>query len=475
MPAAMIPVRRRRLRYALSIWIALVLAGGFPGRAGLFGQDAAFSAEEQQDFRTAMEAVNRGEAATAQPLLIALHARHPHNFEINESLGLIYAGGNNLQAALPLMAAAAEERPDSDAASVNLGVACLKLGKNEEAARALEHAVGLNPRDARAQAALGQARMELGQPARAAEAFQQALGAGGDNAALLYNAALAEFDSGKAAQAASLLARVPGAGTSATAQSLYGDVDEKLGLYKEAGQHYINAARLDPTEANEYVLGVEFLRHWTFQPAAREFAAASQRFPESRRLRVGLGVAYFGDHNYKQAIAVFSALLAADPENATYADLLGRSCSVLTEGSDPNCAPLLAFARKHPQQGTIATDAAISLLNQPGNPEQTAEAERLLDAALRVTPNLPEAHYEKGMLLQRESRWKESIPELQAAVRLKPGYAAAHYRLALAWARTGERDKAREEIALQQKYSAEESRNRDERLSQMQTLLVTMR
>lgn len=218
MPAASNPVRRRYIPGGLPIWMALVLLGGLLGRPGVSGQEAAFSPEDQQSFQTAMEAVNRGDAATAQPLLTALQARHPHNFEINESLGLIDAAENNLQAALPLMAAGAAERPDSEAASVNLGVACLKLGKYGDAARALEH-----------------------------------------------------------------------------------------------------------------------------------------------------------------------------------------------------------------------------------------------------------------ILLQRESRWKESIPELQTAIRLKPKDAAAGYRLALAWARTRERDKARAEIALQQKYSAQESRNRDERLSQMQTLLVTMR
>ncbi|MFP5230044.1 MAG: tetratricopeptide repeat protein [Acidobacteriota bacterium] len=475
MPAVRMFLHRRCTRRAWPVWGAVLLTSALSGGPVLLAQAAMFSPEEQQNFRTAMEAVNRGDAATAQPLLMALRARHADNFEINESLGLIEAGENNLQAALPLMEAAAAERPDSAAASVNLGVACLKLGHNAEAAWALEHAVHLDPQDARAEAALGQAWMALGKPANAAEAFRYALAAGGEDATLLYNAALADFDSGDAAGAASLLARLPGAEASPAAQSLYGDVEEKLGRYKEAGQHYLNAARLDPTEANEYVLGVEFLRHWTFGPAAREFAAALQRYPQSRRLRVGLGVAYFGDHNYKQAIAVFSALLESDPENATDADLLGRACSVLSEGMDPNCAPLLAYARKHPEQATIATDAAISLLNQPGDTAQMAEAEHLLDEALRAAPNQPEVHYEKGMLLQRELRWKQSIPELQAAIRLRPDYAAAHYRLALAWERSGEHDKARAEIALQQKYSAQENRDRDERLGQMQTLLITMR
>lgn len=475
MPAARMPVRRQRLRRPFLFSMALLLAGSPGGRPGLLGQSARFSAEDQQRFQTAMEAVNRGDGATARPLLVDLQARHPDNFEINESLGLIDAGTGNLQAALPLLAAAASERPDSETASMNLGVACLKLGKNQEGARALEQATRLDPSDARAQAALGQAWMQLKRPDRAAAAFEQALAANGDDPTLLYNAALAEFDSGEAGRAAPLLARMPGVATSAAAQSLYGDVEEKLGFYKEAGQHYINAARLDPTEANEYMLGVEFLRHWTFQPAAQEFAAASQRFPDSRRLRVGLGVACFGDHNYRQAIAVFAALLADEPDNATYADLLGRSCSVLTEGSDPNCAALSVFAQKHPGNGTVATDAAISLLNQPEDPSLLKRAGQLLGVALRAAPQLPEGHYEMGVLLQRESRWKESILELQRAIALKPDYAAAHYRLALAWERSGQHDRARAEIALQKKYSAQENRDRDQRLSQMQTLLVTMR
>lgn len=468
-------MRRRHLRNAPPVWVAMMMAGALLSGPLLQGQSAPFSAEDQQNFRAAMEAANRGDAATAQPLLIGLHARHPDNFAINESLGLIYAGENNLEAALPLMAAAAAEEPSSPAASANLGMACLKLGRNADAKRALERAVQLNPGDSRAQQALGEAYMELRQPARAADAFERALESDENNPTLLYDAALARFDDGGANQAAALLARMPGVESSPAAQSLYGDVDEKLGHFKEAGQHYINAARLEPTEANEYVVGVEFLRHWTFHPAAQEFRAALQQYPESRRLRAGLGVAYFGDHNYSEAIAVFSGLLAADPDNVTYADLLGRSCSVLTEGSDAHCAALTAFAQEHPEDGRIATDAAIGLLDREGGPPQLEEAERLLRTALRAEPDLPEAHYEMGILLQRRNRWKASVAELQTAIRLKANYAAAHYRLALALARTGQRDRARAEIALQQKYSAQENLDRDRRLSQMQTLLVTMR
>lgn len=442
---------------------------------GLFAQRAAVSPSDQEIFQKAMAAMNGGNRPEAASLLKDLHARYPDNFEINESLGLLYASENDLSSALPLMAAATSEKPDSDAAAANLGIAYLKSGRSEDAARELERAARLNPGNTPAQEALGEALMELRQPRKAAAAFHTALATDGSNPTLLYNAALADFDAGNAAGAASLLARMPGADHSPEAQSLYGDVEEKLGAYKDAGQHYINAARLAPTEANEYVLGVEFLRHWTFPPAVAEFEAGVQHFPESRRMRLGLGIAYFGNHNYDKAIPVFAGLLADDSGNALYADLLGRTCSVPSEGNDPHCVALIAFAQQHPQDGSAATYAAINILHQPESPTQLAEAQQLLEAALHAAPDSPEAHYEMGFLLERQGEWQESIHELESAVRLKPDYSAAHYRLAIAYRHTGQNDKAQEEVRLQQKYSAQEAKDRDLRLEQIQTLLVTMK
>jgi hypothetical protein len=76
--------------------------------------------------------------------------------------------------------------------------------------------------------------------------------------------------------------------------------------------------------------------------------------------------------------------------------------------------------------------------------------------------------------VQTESRRKEGIPELEAAIRLRPDYASAHYPLAPALLHTGERDRARIEIALEQKYSQEERANFDARLKHVTAFLVTM-
>jgi tetratricopeptide (TPR) repeat protein len=432
------------------------------------------TAADNDTFQRAEADLDAGNAAAAEPLLSALHGRHPDNYEINESLGLLYASAGRLTLAAPLLSAAAHEAPDSDVAHANLGTAYLKLGRAADAARELGIAARLNPGNAGTQQALGQAWMLLKQPAKAAAAFQAALAQNGDDAELLYNAALALYDCGKAGEAEPLLARMPDADSSAEAQSLYGDVDEQLGRYEDAGKHYAAAVHLDPTEPNLYVLGIEFLRHWTFDPAAKEFEAGVRVFPQSQRMRLGLGVALYGAGKYDQAIPVFADLLTDNPGNAMYAELLGRTCTVLTEGEQPKCTALTTYAEQHPKDAVLATYAATSILHQPADSGQLDLARHLLEAATRANPSLPEAHFGMGLLLQTESEWPQSIPELQAAIRLRPDYASAHYRLAMALSHTGQHDQARAEIVLQQKYNQEEQAGVDARLKQVTTFLVNM-
>jgi tetratricopeptide (TPR) repeat protein len=457
-----------------SAWIALA---GCLVAASVCAQrtrSGSITAADNQAFQQAQADLDAGNSAAAEPLLQALHARHPDNYEINESLGLLYASSDRIAQAVPLLSAAARDAPDSDVAHANLGTAYLKLGRAADAAHELTLAAHLNPANVGTQQALGQAWMLEKQPARAAAAFQAALALSGGDATLAYNAALALFECGQAAEAEPLLAHMPEAETSAEAQSLYGDVDEHLGRFEDAAKHYANAARLDPTEGNLYMLGIEFLRHWTFDPAAKEFEAGVRVFPTSQRMRLGLGVALYGGGKYDEAIPVFADLLAENPGNAMYAELLGRTCTVLTEGEQPKCAELTRYAKQHPRDAILATYAATSILHQPADSGQIDVASHLLEAAIRANPSLPEAHYGMGLLLQTRSEWPQSIPELQTAIRLRPDYASAHYRLAMALSHTGQHDAARAEIALQQKYNQQEQAGVDARLKQVTTFLVKM-
>jgi tetratricopeptide (TPR) repeat protein len=420
----------------------------------------------------ALEAYDRGDLHSAEPILKGLSTHYPKNYEVNEALGGLYAESGEMARAMPYLENAASIEPGQAIAHANLGAAYLKLGKNKDAVRELRIAAASDPSNRVTQSNLGQALLADKQPAEAAAAFGSAVVIDPASADLRYNWAVALLDAGQVTAAADAIAPMEGKESMPQVQAILGDIAERQGRLEEAAQHLQLAAKLDPSESNIYFLGFEFLRHWTFEPAIRIFEYGITKYPASQRMRMGLGIARYSMNDPALAAPIFAQLLDDDPESAVYAEFLGKSCSLMPDMSK-GCEKLESFAEKHPKNATIATYAAASILHRSNQTEDLAKAGRLLDQAIALDPKLAEAHMQKGLLLQQQGQWKESIAELQTAIVLKPDASKAHYRLALAYSHTGQRDKAQSEIALQQKYSEQEKDGLNARLKEVKTFLVT--
>ncbi len=221
---------------------------------------------------------------------------------------------------------------------------------------------------------------------------------------------------------------------------------------------------------------MEFLRHWTFDPAIKEFEAAAVKFPNSTRINLGLGAAYFGGAKYAQSIPVFADLLGADPNNALYAEMLGMACTAIAESNTERCSALVEFAQAHPHNARISTYAASMLLTETSGSDRTDLARKLLTSALAVDPRSAEAHYQMGFLKQNQGDWAGSLPSLEKAIELKPDLAPAHYRLALAYWRTGRKREGQAEMEDCRRNTWEqEKEDMDRRLRQITTFIVDVR
>lgn len=427
-------------------------------------------AEQRQELAQAEALYQQGQAKEAEDVLRNLLRRYPRNEAANATLGLIYAEQGTMERALPYLSLAAQSPASTAADHANLGAALLKLGRFAAALPELKTAARLDPDNADTASELGQAYMLNHDPKHGAAAFSAAAGIAPPNADLLYNWALALSETGEAKQAAATLARIPPAARSAQACSLAGDVQEKLGNYMAAVQNYQNAAAKDPSEENLYALAVEFLRHWTWAEALKVSEFARTKYPESARIQLALGIAYYGSGQYPASARIFSSLLHHDPENSSYADLLGRSCGNISEGQSTACSQLIAFAEHHPQNAYAALYAAENILHQPGEPNLN-HAERLLKNAITADPNLPDAYYQMGVLDQQRLAWRASVAMLEKAIAMRPSFASAHYRLARAYARLGKPGKADEEIALQRKYNQQETTRLDTDLKSISIFL----
>jgi tetratricopeptide (TPR) repeat protein len=78
------------------------------------------------------------------------------------------------------------------------------------------------------------------------------------------------------------------------------------------------------------------------------------------------------------------------------------------------------------------------------------EAVRRFTKATQLNSSFADAYLGLGMSLLAEKNYADAVTPLEAAVKLQPENPAAHYSLATAYARTGRKEDAEREFALQQ-------------------------
>jgi tetratricopeptide (TPR) repeat protein len=83
------------------------------------------------------------------------------------------------------------------------------------------------------------------------------------------------------------------------------------------------------------------------------------------------------------------------------------------------------------------------------------EAVALLHEALSYNPKFPQAHYQLGLVLEKEGKFQEAIAPLQQAIGLEPSYPEPHYTLGRIYQRQGKREEAQEEIEKFKKLKKE--------------------
>ncbi len=433
---------------------------------------------DTQRLQSALVDYDAGNLARAQPVLLELASRYPRQMQVQAAAGMTLAELGKIAEATPYLLQAHTLAPDNAEVALNLAVAYLKANQAVKAVPLLQAAVQQKPGSAELRVTLAQAQMQANQPEAAVQSYAKAdalLRASGStaNAELRQDWAAALLNANKAPQAAAVLQEVPAAENSAPVQELLAEVEEKSGHYEAAVRHFKRAAELDPSEPNLYAYGSELMQHWTFPAAIEILSFASHKYPESERLQMGLGIAYYGNSAYDKAVPVFETLLAKQPDSAAAADLLGRSCSAISGGQQAGCATLRQFAQMHPANAPASLYAAIAILHQPAEQQDSGAVESLLRNALRVDPKLAEAWYQLAVLQQTRNEWQASAASLDRALGVRPAYPEAHYRLARAYSHLGKRDEAQQQIALQQKYAAETKAAENKRMQEVMTFLTT--
>jgi tetratricopeptide (TPR) repeat protein len=127
--------------------------------------------------------------------------------------------------------------------------------------------------------------------------------------------------------------------------------------------------------------------------------------------------------------------------------------------SKPNPAPGFAEQAKKELEQELAIDptnagAEYVLGELARQAQDLPEAVKHFSKATEFDPNFGDAYLGLGMSLLGQKNYADAVAPLEKAVKLQPGNPAGHYSLATAYARTGRKEDAEREFALQQKTSA---------------------
>lgn len=471
------PLRRCGRCHCLLQFGLLLPVGIAPSGAALWATPAAaqtqgtvLSSADRAALRQALADEDAGRPQQAEPALRRLAERYPANDQVSEALGLLYADGGDMTRALPYLERACRDAPRSAVDHANLGTAWLKLGEARRAADELRAAAWLEPGNAETLSALGQAYVLLQEPAQAGDAFGRAAAIEPHKPDLLYNWAVALADQGKAQQAIDVLNRIPETEMSDAAESLAGDLEEKLGHSMAAVAHDQRAAQMNPSEANLYALCVEFLRHWTWDDARKTAEFGAARYPDSLRMQLALGVALYGDKKFQDAARVFAGLLQQHADNSMVGELLGRTCEEV-DGADASCQRLEGFAREHPDNPEAAAYAARQILERPHSNTDLEQADRLLAEATAADPRNGDAWYEMGRVEAERGQWQQSAETLEKATALRPEFGPAHFQLAQAYRHLGRPADQKRELALFQACTQKEQDEIDAKVRAMTVFL----
>ena len=422
-------------------------------------------------FQVAVAQYHAGHFAEAAAQLEILLPQAPRSFELQELLGLVYAAQSQDAKALPHFEMAARLKPDSPAARTNLAAGLLRSGKPDLAEAQLQKALELNPRDYKANHDLAELYIQSGKVADALPFLQAAQRIDPSSYDNGYNLAQAYFLTGELAQAREQVQALLKQKNTGELHNLLGHVEEKDGKFVDAANQYEIAAHLDPSEENLFDWGSELLLHRTYEPAIEIFQLGSQRYPNSPRLFIGLGMSLYSRGKYDDAVKALVEAADLDPTDARCYLFLSKAYDASPTQVEEVIQRFRRYSELKPNNGLAEFYYAMSLWKG-----QRAEAvavdfqaiESLLQKSIALDESLPEAHLQLGNLYADQHEWEKSIPQYLRALQLDTNLPDAHYRLGQDYVHIGKKDQAQAEFDIYQKQRAEHLAEVDKERAEVQ-------
>jgi predicted Zn-dependent protease len=408
-------------------------------------------------FQSAVTHYHAGQFAEAATQLEGLLASEPKSFDVHELLGMVYAAESQNTKAAEQLEAAVLLKPDSAAARTNLATSLLHVGKTEQAGEQFRKALVLEPENYDANHNLGEFYIQSGKIAEACPYLEHAQHIR-PSYANGYDLTLAYSLTGQLPQARQLAQSLARENNTGELHNLLGQIEEKDKKYLAAANEFQTAAHMDPSEENLFDWGSELLLHQAYEPAIDVFGQAVQRYPNSSRLLIGLGIARYSGAKYDEAIQALLTAIDLNPSDPRSYYFLSKAYDSSPHQAGDVIQRFRRYSELQPNNALAQYYYAMSLWKGKRAEDASVdfhEVESLLQKAVTLDPALPEAHVQLGNLYADQHEYAKSIPEYEQALQLNRNLPDAHYRLAQDYTHIGQKDRAQSEFAVYQQLRAQ--------------------
>jgi tetratricopeptide (TPR) repeat protein len=452
------------LRFCLGVFVAWVILS-----CGLFAaQQSARPRNLDQSFQAAVADYDAGHFPQAASKLEQLVVQVPNSFDVHELLGLVYSAESLDVKATEHLQKAVNLNPSSAAARTNLAANLVRRKKLDLAEAQFAKAVELEPNNFDANHNLGELYIQRGKLEQAAESLAKAQTLEPDSYDNGYDLARAYLLTGQTMRAREIVSLLLAKKNTAELHNLLAEVEEKDGKFVAAANEYEIAAHMEPSESNLFDWGSELLVHRTLDPSVEVFQRATELYPRSARLAVGLGMALYARGNYEDAVK--SLLRAADLNPSD------PGCDSSPNQADEVIERFHRYAQLQPRNSRALYYYAMSLWK--GKRMQQTDQDlsgiaALLKSAIALDHKFAEAHLQLGNLYSDQKQYASAIPEYQQALAQNADLADAHYRLGQAYVHTGAKDKAQAQFEVYEKLRTQHMAEVDQQKAEIRQFVYS--
>jgi tetratricopeptide (TPR) repeat protein len=458
------------------VWPLVLLVWTLPLQSGTAAQTKAPDNDLDRQFQAAVAQYDAGHFAEAAVQLEKLLPSVPQSFEVHELLGLVYSAQSQDAKANEHLEKAVRLNPNSAAARTNLAANLSRLGKLGPAEEQFRKAAQLEPENFDANHNLGEAYVRSGKIADATPFLEKAQRIDPSSYDNGYDLSLAYLLTGQTKNARELVQTLLKQKNTAELHNLLAEIEEKDGNFVPAANEFEIAAHMDPSESNLFDWASELLVHRTLEPSIEIFRQATERYPQSSRLAIGLGMALYSLGKYDDAVV--SLLHAADlsPSDPRIYPFLSRAYDSSPGQADEVIKRFRRFADLQPRNGRALYYYAMSLWKGKRAQDPSLDLhqiESLLTKSIELDPTLAEAQLQLGNLYSDQSKYADAIPHYKRALELNTDLADAHYRLGQAYVRTGEKDRAQQELQVYQQLRAQHLADLDKQRAEVRQFVYS--